>query len=251
MLLDLLQWVQVSSKCATCVFFCFRCLNVCLLQTGAYLSMAKHWLRLLLPTYSPCGRFTKSQCLLYFVLHRIDLYIMKHFAECELNKAGAAGTSTDMGNTENGLKLPLQVVQNIFSGPSLQWAFSSLRMGWVRPKRGCLLTLAYYAFPRWWVWRPTVEWYIGRGNQRTRRKTCPSATLSTINPTWIDPDANPGLRGERPATNDLSHGRPTMNVTFSKLLADVSVEYVFNYTTRRLRNDHVPVSSNIPNGLQL
>jgi hypothetical protein len=26
------------------------------------------------------------------------------------------------------------------------------------------------------------------------------------NPTWIDPGANPGLRGERPATNRLSYG---------------------------------------------
>jgi hypothetical protein len=42
-------------------------------------------------------------------------------------------------------------------------------------------------------------------NRRTRRKTCPSATLSTTKPTWIDPGANPGLRVERPATNDLSH----------------------------------------------
>jgi hypothetical protein len=32
------------------------------------------------------------------------------------------------------------------------------------------------------------------------------ATLSTTNPTWIDPDANPGLRCKRPATNRLSHG---------------------------------------------
>jgi hypothetical protein len=43
-------------------------------------------------------------------------------------------------------------------------------------------------------------------NRRSRRKTCPSATLSTTNPTWLDPRANPGLRGERPATNDQSHG---------------------------------------------
>jgi hypothetical protein len=43
-------------------------------------------------------------------------------------------------------------------------------------------------------------------NRRTRRKTCPSATLSTTNPTWIYPGANPGLSGERPATNDLSLG---------------------------------------------
>jgi hypothetical protein len=43
-------------------------------------------------------------------------------------------------------------------------------------------------------------------NLRIRRKTCPSATLSTTNPTWINQGANPGLRGERPATNDLNHG---------------------------------------------
>jgi hypothetical protein len=43
-------------------------------------------------------------------------------------------------------------------------------------------------------------------NRSTRRKTCPSATLSTTNPTWTDPGSNPGLRGERPAANSLSHG---------------------------------------------
>jgi hypothetical protein len=52
------------------------------------------------------------------------------------------------------------------------------------------------------------QWWndIDRENRRTRRKTYPSATLSTTNPTWLDPGANPGRRGERPATNDLSHG---------------------------------------------
>jgi hypothetical protein len=43
-------------------------------------------------------------------------------------------------------------------------------------------------------------------NGSTRGKTCPSATLSTTQPTWTDPESNPGLRGERPATNRLSHG---------------------------------------------
>jgi hypothetical protein len=43
-------------------------------------------------------------------------------------------------------------------------------------------------------------------NRSTRGKTCPSAALSTTNPTWTDPGSNPGLRGERPATNRLSHG---------------------------------------------
>jgi hypothetical protein len=47
---------------------------------------------------------------------------------------------------------------------------------------------------------------LTRENRSTRGKTCPSATLSTTNPTWTDPGSNPGLRGERPATNRLSHG---------------------------------------------
>jgi hypothetical protein len=47
---------------------------------------------------------------------------------------------------------------------------------------------------------------IDRENWGTRRKTCPSAILSTTNPTWIDPGTNSGFRGERAATNRLSHG---------------------------------------------
>jgi hypothetical protein len=43
-------------------------------------------------------------------------------------------------------------------------------------------------------------------NGSTQGETYPSATLSTKNPTWTDPGWNPGLRGERPATNRLSHG---------------------------------------------
>jgi hypothetical protein len=42
-------------------------------------------------------------------------------------------------------------------------------------------------------------------NRSTREKTCPSATLPTTNPTWTDPGSNPGLRGERPTSNRLSH----------------------------------------------
>jgi hypothetical protein len=81
-------------------------------------------------------------------------------------------------------------------------------VGWVRSKCGCLLfLLAYYAFPRWYEfgeWRSNG--ILTGENRRTQRKTCPSATLSTTNLTWIDPGANPGLHSERLATNDLSHG---------------------------------------------
>jgi hypothetical protein len=62
------------------------------------------------------------------------------------------------------------------------------------------------------------QWWndIDRENRRTRRKTCPSATLSTTNPTWIDPGANPVLRGKRPAINRLSHdtGPTTRIITY-------------------------------------
>jgi hypothetical protein len=51
----------------------------------------------------------------------------------------------------------------------------------------------------------------------TRGKTCPSATLSTTNPTWIDPGPT-GLRGGRPAANHLSHGSAHCTVTFSDIL---------------------------------
>ena len=48
-------------------------------------------------------------------------------------------------------------------------------------------------------------------NRSTLRKTCSSANLSTINPTWNDPGSNAGFRGERPATNRLSHGTVVMH----------------------------------------
>jgi hypothetical protein len=46
---------------------------------------------------------------------------------------------------------------------------------------------------------------IDRKKQETRRETSLSVTLSTTNPTCIDRGANPGARGERLATNHLSH----------------------------------------------
>jgi hypothetical protein len=45
-----------------------------------------------------------------------------------------------------------------------------------------------------------------QGKPKYSEKTCPVPLCPPQNPTWIDPGANPGLRGERPATNRLSHG---------------------------------------------
>ena len=54
---------------------------------------------------------------------------------------------------------------------------------------------------------------LTRENQSTPG-TCPSATLSTINLTWTDTGSNPGLRGERPATNRLSHGTALLTASY-------------------------------------
>jgi hypothetical protein len=43
-------------------------------------------------------------------------------------------------------------------------------------------------------------------NQRTRRETFPSTTLSTTNPTWTALGTNLGPRSEKLATNCLSYG---------------------------------------------
>ena len=50
---------------------------------------------------------------------------------------------------------------------------------------------------------------IDSGKPKYSGKICPSATFSTTNPTLTDPGSNPGLRGQRPATNRLSHGTAT------------------------------------------
>jgi hypothetical protein len=57
-----------------------------------------------------------------------------------------------------------------------------------------------------WAWSVMVEWYWQGKIKELREKTCPSATLSTTNPAWIDLGAKSVLHGERLATNLLSHG---------------------------------------------
>jgi hypothetical protein len=51
------------------------------------------------------------------------------------------------------------------------------------------------------------SWWNGtdREKPKTSEKACPSASLSTTNLTWTDPGVKPGLRGDRLATNRLSH----------------------------------------------
>jgi hypothetical protein len=102
--------------------------------------------------------------------------------------------------------------------------FFSWSWGGSDPSLDAAFLLAYFAFPRWYEFGERRWNDTDRGNRRTRRKTCPSATLPTTNPTWIDPGANPGLRGERPATNDLSHGMANGSVdTFVTVITFIAV----------------------------
>jgi hypothetical protein len=50
-----------------------------------------------------------------------------------------------------------------------------------------------------------VEWRLA-GETEVLGETCPSANLSTTNPTWPDPGSNLGRRSGKPATNRLSYG---------------------------------------------
>jgi hypothetical protein len=104
------------------------------------------------------------------------------------------------------------------------------------PKRGCLLTLAYYAFPRWYEFGER-RWndILTEENRRTRRKTCSSATLSTTSLTWIDLGANPGLRGEGPATNDLSHGTADVCYAVRTSALETRVCFLHMVKTKRPR----------------
>jgi hypothetical protein len=57
----------------------------------------------------------------------------------------------------------------------------------------------------WWMW--SSKWNENwQGKQQYSEKTCPSATLPTTNPTWIDMGSNPGRCRGKPATNRLSYG---------------------------------------------
>jgi hypothetical protein len=95
-------------------------------------------------------------------------------------------------------KKPLNMFSSLVEVMLMVWAYVSV----VRPPTGLFFipeAIYEYEEPRW---NDT-----DRENRITRRKTTPTATLSTTNPTWDDWGANTGLRGERSAANLLSHGK--------------------------------------------
>jgi hypothetical protein len=52
---------------------------------------------------------------------------------------------------------------------------------------------------------------LTREKPKNVEKICASTTVFTTKPTWTDLDVNPGIHGERLATNHLSHGKTCFN----------------------------------------
>jgi hypothetical protein len=73
-----------------------------------------------------------------------------------------------------------------------------ISMGWDYVSELLSLQDILFAPQMIWVWRATMELYWQGETEELGEKPVPvPATLSTTNPTWIDPGANPGLPGER------------------------------------------------------
>jgi hypothetical protein len=75
-----------------------------------------------------------------------------------------------------------------------------------------------WLWSNWW----NEDW---QGKPKYSEKTCPSATLSTTNPTWPDPGLNPGRHGGKGATNRLGYGAAPMNIIKSLLLMKGSSKF--------------------------
>jgi hypothetical protein len=72
-----------------------------------------------------------------------------------------------------------------------------------------------------WLWS---NWWNEDWQRKPKHseKICPSATLSTTNPTWPDPGSNPGRRGGKPATNRLSNGAVQNNGLIDRMIGFIS-----------------------------
>jgi hypothetical protein len=86
------------------------------------------------------------------------------------------------------------------------------------PKRGCLLTLAFTHSPDDMSLESdggTI--YSQVKTEEIREKPVPVPHCPPQIPHGLVPGTNPGLRRERPATNDLSHGTALLAFTLVEL----------------------------------
>jgi hypothetical protein len=89
---------------------------------------------------------------------------------------------------------------------TLELFFFIIGVGLTSPGTAATSGLLYS--PRWQmrvIVEQLVEWRLA-GKPKYSEKTCPSAILSTTNPTWPDPCKNTGRHGGKPVTNRLNYG---------------------------------------------
>jgi hypothetical protein len=156
----------------------------------------------------------------------------KHIRSCKHSRQREQG-ARHMVCTEVGLVLRPSLIASVSSTTTGRF-FKFYFMGWHYVSE--LLPLAdILVIPRWYMESDGGIILTGK-NRRTWRKTCPSVTLSATNPTSIYPGTNPGLRGERPPTNRLSHGTAmggnTMK-TNSGIMCNISVAALSGNLPRR------------------
>jgi hypothetical protein len=103
--------------------------------------------------------------------------------------------------------------------------------------------MAYCTCPGWlwcWIIWCNEDW---QGKPKYSEKTCPSAALSTTNPTWPDPGSNPGRRDGKPATKRLSCGAANRQLRFRWVLTAATVPVTLIFCTIDVTNNitHFPL----------
>jgi hypothetical protein len=114
----------------------------------------------------------------------VNSWILHFYTHDELSLSGRSGSDLDIG-----------IYFFIASGVGL----SPLYCGHFWPIVPAPDDRCGWLWSNWW----NEDW---QGKPKYSEQTCPSATLSTTNPTWPDPGSNPGRRDGKPATTRLSYG---------------------------------------------
>jgi hypothetical protein len=111
---------------------------------------------------------------------------------------------------------------------------------------------------RWWLCRYwwNEDW---QGKLKYSEKTCPSGTLSTTNPTWLDLDLNPGRRCGKPATNRFSCGvawlyelymwfRNATDEPLTNFFSTLMYMYTCFTNVRTFQNNRIHIAPPVRNG---
>jgi hypothetical protein len=144
----------------------------------------------------------------YFILHPVILHYFIFVLFCFALIYLTFFTCSSLNLPLLYLFLPFFI--GIVRGVETNWVHSALQ-----PRIGLLCQPRVIM-----MMEKLVEWWFGKGNRSTRRKPAP-VPLSPPQTPHACPDANPGRRGGKPATNCLSYD----TATISSLLNELNLFY--------------------------